>query len=60
MLHAQREGSPRAREKGVLDAGQIRLVPEKLQAFYVRLFLLIVHEEMPGGVPERETCEGVN
>ena len=30
------EGPPRAREKGVLDAGRIGLVSEKLQAFYVR------------------------
>ena len=36
LIHAQREGLPRAREWGVLDAGEIRLVPEKLQAFYVR------------------------
>ena len=35
MLHAQREGLPRAREEGVLDASRIRLVSEELQAFYV-------------------------
>ena len=36
LLHANREGPPRAGEEGVLDAGRIRLVSEKLQAFYVR------------------------
>ena len=34
MLRAQREGPPRAREEGMLDAGRIRFVLGKLQAFY--------------------------
>ena len=35
LLHAQRDRPPRAREEEVLDAGRIRLVSKKLQAFYV-------------------------
>ena len=35
-LRGQREGPPRATQQGVLDAGRIRLVSEKLQAFYAR------------------------
>ena len=36
LLHAQREGPPRAREEGVLDAGRFILASKKLQAFFVR------------------------
>ena len=35
LLRAQRQGSARAREEGVLDVGRIRSVSEKLQAFCV-------------------------
>ena len=35
LLHAQREGPPRAKEEAVLGAGRIGIVSEKLQASYV-------------------------
>ena len=36
FLRAQRKGPPGDREEGALDAGQIGLVLDKLQAFYLR------------------------
>ena len=36
LLHAQRVGPPKARERGVIDDGQFRLVSEWLQGFFVR------------------------
>ena len=45
LLHAQLEGPPKTREEEVLDAGRIRLILEKLQAFYARGY----HEDILSG-----------
>ena len=52
LLRAQRKGLPRARE-GVLDAVRIRLVTEKLQAFYLCI-------RRDNGSSERPTYKGVH
>ena len=57
LLRAQREGPPRTREEEMLDAGRIRLVSEKLQAFYVQGNHLEMTTFFP---PERATYKVVH
>ena len=52
-LRTQREGPPRAKEEGVLDAGRIRSVSENSQTFYV--YGGIMRRDVVFVFPERAT-----